>query len=68
MTHWRKSSHSGSYPETCVECAPLSLGRDSAVGVRDSTDPDGPRLVLGRTGWRALLVQLKERPRPGVTS
>ena len=61
MTHWRKSSHSGSYPETCVECAPLLSGRDSVVGVRDSTDPDGPRLVLSRAGWSALLVQLKER-------
>lgn len=59
MTHWRKSSHSGSYPETCVECAPLSLGRDSAVGVRDSTDPDGPRLVLSHEAWDALLGHLK---------
>ncbi|MGW5411072.1 DUF397 domain-containing protein [Actinomadura geliboluensis] len=42
-----------------MECAPLSSGRDSAVGVRDSTDPDGPRLVLSRAGWSALLVQLK---------
>ncbi|MEU5994138.1 DUF397 domain-containing protein [Spirillospora sp. NPDC047418] len=62
MTHWRKSSHSGSYPETCVECAPLPLGRDGVVGVRDSTDPDGPRLVLSRAGWSALLDRLKECP------
>jgi hypothetical protein len=61
MTQWRKSSYSASQSETCVECAPLPLGRDSVVGVRDSTDPDGPRLVLSRTGWRALLDQVKER-------
>ncbi|WP_346040865.1 DUF397 domain-containing protein [Actinomadura chokoriensis] len=59
MTHWRKSSHSGSYPETCVECSPLSSGRGSAVGVRDSTDPDGPRLTLTPESWSALLLQLK---------
>lgn len=58
--HWRKSSHSGSYPETCVECAPLSLGRNSVVGVRDSTDPDGPHLVLSQDAWDALLVQLRD--------
>ncbi|MFB4304835.1 DUF397 domain-containing protein [Actinomadura sp. GTD37] len=59
MTYWRKSSHSGSYPETCVECAPLLLGRGGVVGVRDSTDPDGPRLTLSPEAWGALLSQLK---------
>ncbi|QKW32714.1 DUF397 domain-containing protein [Actinomadura sp. NAK00032] len=59
MTRWRKSSHSGSYPETCVECAALPLGRDRAVRVRDSTDPDGAHLVLSHAAWDALLVQLK---------
>lgn len=66
MTRWRKSSYSASQSETCVECAPLSFGRDSAVGIRDSTDPDGPRFVLTPQRWGALLVRLKaeesERP------
>ncbi|TDD79511.1 DUF397 domain-containing protein [Actinomadura darangshiensis] len=59
MTHWRKSSHSGSQPENCVECALLSPYHDPVVGVRDSKAPDGPRLVLTAEAWRELLVQLK---------
>ncbi|NKZ04900.1 DUF397 domain-containing protein [Actinomadura latina] len=61
MTHWRKSSYSGSQPQNCVECALMPSGRHGVVGVRDSTDPDGPRLVLSHAAWDALLVQLKER-------
>ncbi|HZB30579.1 MAG TPA: DUF397 domain-containing protein [Streptosporangiaceae bacterium] len=48
---WRKSSHSHDSGE-CVEVAGFSSG---AVGVRDSKDPDGPRLVLSRHAFRALL-------------
>ncbi|NKZ04901.1 DUF397 domain-containing protein [Actinomadura latina] len=60
MTRWRKSSYSASQSETCVECARLPHGRDGVVGVRDSTDPDGPRLVLSQETWDALLVRLKD--------
>jgi hypothetical protein len=49
--HWRKSSHSTSSGE-CVEVAALPSG---AVGVRDSKNPDGPRLTLSRRAFRALL-------------
>jgi hypothetical protein len=59
MSRWRKSSYSGSQSQNCVECARLPSGRGGLVGVRDSTDPNGPRLVLSRAGWSALLVQLK---------
>ncbi|XRQ09485.1 DUF397 domain-containing protein [Actinomadura welshii] len=59
MTHWRKSRHSGSQSQNCVECALLPRGRSAAVGVRDSTDPDGPRLVMTPDAWQALLVRLK---------
>jgi len=66
MTRWQKSSYSASQSETCVECARLPLGRDGVVGVRDSTDPEGPCLTLSREGWNALLAGLKseelERP------
>jgi hypothetical protein len=48
---WRKSSHSTSEGE-CVEVAALPSG---AVGVRDSKDPDGPRLMLSRRVFRDLL-------------
>lgn len=60
MTRWRKSSYSASQSETCVECARLPFGRDGVVGVRDSTDPDGPHLVLSHAAWDALLVQLRD--------
>ncbi|URM97631.1 DUF397 domain-containing protein [Actinomadura madurae] len=58
--HWRKSSHSGAEAQTCVECALLPAGRDGMVGVRDSTDPDGPRLMLSPEAWGALLARLKD--------
>ncbi|TDC70159.1 DUF397 domain-containing protein [Actinomadura sp. GC306] len=59
MLHWRKSSRSGSQPQNCVECALLAPGPDAVVGVRDSTDPLGPRLALTPEAWRALLVWIK---------
>ncbi|GAA0542028.1 hypothetical protein GCM10009546_00110 [Actinomadura livida] len=59
MTYWRKSSHSSSEPQTCVECAALAPAPNAVVGIRDSTDPRGPRLALTPEAWRALLVRLK---------
>jgi hypothetical protein len=52
---WRKSSHSGDQGE-CVEIAALDTG---AFGVRDSKNPGGPTLVLGREAFRRLLVRAK---------
>ncbi|MBA9002521.1 DUF397 domain-containing protein [Thermomonospora cellulosilytica] len=48
---WRKSSHSATGNEACVELA--DLGR--VVGVRDSKDPEGPVLSVTRDGLAALL-------------
>ncbi|GAA2129772.1 DUF397 domain-containing protein [Actinomadura napierensis] len=48
---WRKSTHSGTGNDTCVEVA----GLPGAVAVRDSTDPDGPKLVFGVGAWRAFV-------------
>jgi transcriptional regulator with XRE-family HTH domain len=48
---WRKSSYSTGEGE-CVEVAALPAG---AVGVRDSKNPDGPRLTLSRHAFRTLL-------------
>ncbi|QKW40090.1 DUF397 domain-containing protein [Actinomadura sp. NAK00032] len=59
VVRWRKSSHSGAEPQTCVECALLPNGLEGAVGIRDSTDPSGPHLTLTPETWSALLVQLK---------
>lgn len=48
---WRKSSHSGGEAGECVELAALP----SAVGVRDSKDPEGPRLVVSRRAFGVLV-------------
>ncbi|WP_084549711.1 DUF397 domain-containing protein [Actinomadura rifamycini] len=54
---WRKARQSNDHGGSCVELAGLADG----VGVRDSKDPDGPRLVLNRSAFRTLLNELKQR-------
>jgi hypothetical protein len=53
---WRKSSYSGSNGGTCVEVA--SLGT-TVVAVRDSKDPDGPKLAFAAGQWRTFTRQIK---------
>lgn len=56
-TAWRKSSYSGgATDEACVELAVLPEG----VGVRDSKDPDGGRLVVSRAQLGSLMEAIKE--------
>jgi hypothetical protein len=52
---WRKSSYSGSNGGTCVEVG--SAG--PAVAVRDSMDPDGPRLAFTAGTWKAFALRVK---------
>lgn len=52
---WRKSSRSGHDGGDCVEVAGLA----PVVAVRDSKDPDGPKLILDAAAWRAFTHQLK---------
>lgn len=55
-TTWRKSSHSGT--QSGSEC--VEVGRfPQAIGIRDSKDPEGPRLVVGRDEFAALVAALK---------
>jgi hypothetical protein len=54
---WRKSRHSDDKGGACVELAALTTG----VGVRDSQDPDGPKLLLTPTTFRTLLTDLKQQ-------
>jgi hypothetical protein len=54
---WRKSSRSSQ--GTSGECVELMALSDS-VAVRDSKDPDGPRLVVSREAFRALAAALKK--------
>ena len=51
---WRKSALSGGNG-SCVEVADL----DSVVAVRDSKNPDGPKLFITRNQWRSFLRSLK---------
>ncbi|MBD2893105.1 hypothetical protein amrb99_20260 [Actinomadura sp. RB99] len=52
---WRKSSYSGGNGGECVEVADLA----GVVAVRDSKDPDGPKLVVGREQFATLMAALK---------
>lgn len=53
---WRKSSRSAEGTSgQCVEIAALP----GLVGVRDSKDPDGPKLLLTPEAFRTILNELK---------
>jgi hypothetical protein len=54
---WRKSSHSQEVTANCVEAARFTRG----IGVRDSTDPDGPVLLFGEPEWAAFLNECRTR-------
>ena len=53
---WRKSSYSGSNGGGCVEVARNLPG---AVAVRDSKDPDGPKLAFAPGEWAAFTAGVK---------
>ncbi len=56
---WRKATCSSGNGGNCVEVA--TAGR--TVAVRDSRDPDGPRLAFAPRAWRAFAARVKgERP------
>ena len=53
---WRKSSRSASNGGQCVEVARYP---PAGVAVRDSKDPDGPRLIVTRAAWAAFVDRVK---------
>lgn len=55
--NWRKAQRSNDQGGACVELAALTKG----VGVRDSKDPDGPKLLLTPITFRDLLTDLKQQ-------
>lgn len=50
--HWTKSSYSSNEGAACVEVA----ARPGTVHVRDSKDPEGPRLAFTPTEWSAFVA------------
>jgi Domain of unknown function (DUF397) len=54
-TAWRKSSYTSQEGGTCVELADLEV----SLGVRDSTDPDGPVLAFDRRAVAGLVGRIK---------
>jgi hypothetical protein len=53
---WQKSSHSGGNGGDCVEVA---RELPTAVAVRDSKDPDGPRLIFTPQAWAAFTAAVR---------
>ena len=53
---WRKARRSNDQGGECVEVAQLP----GTVAVRDSKNPDGPRLLVSREAFRALATALKK--------
>jgi hypothetical protein len=53
---WRKSTYSTNGGADCVETAMLG----PVVAVRDSKDPDGPKLAFTGAEWGAFLARVKD--------
>jgi Domain of unknown function (DUF397) len=55
---WRKSSYSSGNGGNCVEVARNLPG---VVAVRDSQDPDGPKLMFSRAVWLTFTAAVRDR-------
>ncbi|MBW8484237.1 DUF397 domain-containing protein [Actinomadura parmotrematis] len=53
---WRKASRSGENGGDCIEVAAVP----GSVAVRDSKEPEGGALLLGRTSFRRFANAIKE--------
>jgi hypothetical protein len=53
---WGKSSYSGGNGGNCVEVARTL---PAAVAVRDSKDPDGPKLIFTPADWTAFTTAIR---------
>jgi hypothetical protein len=53
---WRKSSYSGNGGGNCVEVARDLPGM---VAVRDSKDPEGPRLTFAPADWQSFTATVR---------
>jgi len=53
---WRKASHSGGNGGACVEVAPTEK---SLIAVRDSKNPNGPKLAFAQPTWQSFIRQVR---------
>lgn len=51
---WKKSSRSGPNGGECVEVA---VGK-SSIYVRDSKDPNGPKIALSGQAWARFIIRI----------
>jgi uncharacterized Fe-S cluster-containing MiaB family protein len=58
LTHhaWRKSSYSSPTSNNCVEVA---RSMRDVVAVRDSKDPEGPKLIFAPADWEMFTASVK---------
>ena len=52
---WRKATYSSGNGGNCIEVATA----DRTVAVRDSKDPNGPRLAFGVHAWQSFAAKVK---------
>ena len=58
---WRKSTRSAGGSSNCVEVAHFP----NLVAIRDSKDPNGPKIVVSPAGWQSFTASVKAgRPDP----
>jgi hypothetical protein len=65
---WRKASYSGGNGGGCVEVTatrdtadvPHKAGEDLLYLLRDSKDPDGPKLAFTTSEWDAFIAGVKD--------
>lgn len=53
---WRKASHSGDNGGACIEVAATG---EPLIAVRDSKDPNGPKLAFRPPMWQSFVQQLR---------
>ncbi|MBE1532460.1 DUF397 domain-containing protein [Actinomadura algeriensis] len=53
---WRKSTYSLGQNDQCVEVAAVQ----GVVGVRDSKDPSGPKVILRSSAFRRLVADVRD--------
>ena len=55
---WHKASHSGGNGGACVEVASTA---EALIAVRDSKNPNGPKLAFPSSAWQSFVQQAGNR-------